>query len=211
MGSRRALSFTKYTCDILQVHSNADSARYPLSACPVSEDIGLTSSPTWFQRLHHMKQFLSVGQLRFSLVFGKHFNFSTVSLFSFQKNAEMRHLKFKDCIWSLPSFSTASRMGTTHILADSKRTYVPWWRFHIMSKIIHCPAASYSLLSPGCQNYCYREIHPWSGMKCPFLFNGKLHSLQEGSAAQDPELMMLSGLFCRQKNPTSIFIGIFLN
>lgn len=87
---------------------------------------------------------ISWSALWFSLLFSRPFNFSSASLFSFQIHTEMKHLKSKDHIWRLLSCRTVLTMGTMYILADSKRTSAPWWRFHITWKIIHCPAASVS-------------------------------------------------------------------
>lgn len=178
-----------------------------------SQRIELKSSPTWLPvtpscgavpvscQLCDSAMYL-VGNLIFLVLSDSPF-----------RNTEMRHQKSNGLIWRLLSFKTVLRMC---ILADPKRTFVPRGRFHIMWSIIHCPAAAVSCFLLPCYPWMsklllQRGIHPWPGMKNPLLLNGKLHRSQAGSVAQDPELMMLPGLFCRQKNPPSIFIGIFSN
>lgn len=104
----------------------------------------------------------------------------------------MKYLKSKDHIWRLLFCRTVLTIGTMYILADSKRTSVPWRRFHITWKSIHCPEASVSgfLLPAMDAKTTTREgyAHGLAWSATP-LFSGKLHSLQAGSLAQNHELI----------------------
>lgn len=159
---------------------------------------------------------ISWSALWFSLLFTRPFNFSSASLFSFQMHTEMKHLKSKEHIWRLLSCRTVLTMGTMCILADSKRTSAPWWRFHITWKIIHCPAASVS-----CFLLSAMDAKTTTAERYTHGLAWSVPSSSIGNCTaymQDLWLKILSSccfLVCfakkKKKNPTSIFIGIFSN